>query len=261
MKPSVPVVIAPQKAEALGKLIDIAAERESPLTAVSAQWRYHGERQNNSQTLIIDQSPARDFIPDHAQFPLALDGAHQLQNGVVALAALQAVREQFPALDKTAVQSGLNNVVWNGRLQTIHHAPNSPTFLVDCAHNPDSITRLCDALQQNYTYQRLILIFGAPSDKAVPNMLAQIVPLADLTITAAANHPRATDPAQLAKTVHDLGGIAIIASSAADALTTAWENATPTDLICATGSIIFVGDLLNQWDSLKSRLLSEINHN
>ncbi len=143
-----------------------------------------------------------------------------------------------------------------GRLQTIHHAPNNPTFLVDCAHNPDSIARLCDALHQNYTYQRLILIFGAPSDKNVPDMLAQIVPLADLTITAAANHPRATAPAILAQTVRDLNGTVIIASSAADALTTAWENAAPTDLICATGSIIFVGDLLNQWDSLKSRLLN-----
>ncbi len=100
MKPGIPVVVAPQKAEALSKLLDIAAERGSPLTAVSSQWRYHGERHANGQTLIIDQSPARGFIPDHAQFPMALDGEHQLRNGVVALAALQIVREQFPALDK-----------------------------------------------------------------------------------------------------------------------------------------------------------------
>lgn len=255
MKPNIPVVVAPQKAEALSKLLDVAAERRSPLTAVSSQWRYHGERQNNGQTLIIDQSPARDFIRDHSQFPMALDGEHQLQNGVVALAALQIVRIRFPALNETAVQAGLSDVVWNGRLQTIYHAQNSPTLLVDCAHNPDSIARLCDALHQNYTYQRLILIFGAPADKNIADMLVQLVPMADLTITAAADHPRATDPALLAQTVRDLNGIVIIASSTADALTTAWENAAPNDLICATGSIIFVGDLLNQWDSLKSRLL------
>lgn len=255
MKPNVPVVIAPQKEEALAKLVEIAAERRSPLTAVSAQWRYHGERQNNSQTLIIDQSPAPDFIPNHAHFPLALDGDHQLQNGVVALAALAVIRERFAALTETAVHQGLSDLVWNGRLQTIHHAENSPTFLVDCAHNPDSVARLVTALQNNYSYQRLILIFGAPADKNVSAMLAQLVPLADLTIAAAANHPRATAPAILAQTVRDLDGRVIEAPSATAALTIAWENATPTDLICATGSIIFVGDLLNQWDSLKSRLL------
>ncbi|MBE2224122.1 MAG: bifunctional folylpolyglutamate synthase/dihydrofolate synthase [Anaerolineae bacterium] len=255
MKPDVPVVIAPQRAEALSKLLDIAAERGSPLTAVSADWRYHGEREGSGQTLIIDHSPAPDFIPNQARFPMALDGDHQLQNGVVVLAALQTIQDQFPTLNGTAVRAGLGDVVWNGRLQTIHHAENSPTFLVDCAHNPDSIERLVAALQANYSYHRLILIFGAPSDKNVPAMLAQLVPLADLTITAAANHPRAADPTLLAQTVRELKGTAIIAASAADALTTAWENALPGDLICATGSIIFVGDLLNQWDSLKSRLL------
>jgi dihydrofolate synthase/folylpolyglutamate synthase len=255
MKPDVPVVVAPQQAEAMAKLVEIAAERGSPLTAVSQQWRYHGKRQSNGQTLIIDHSPVPDFVPQQAHFPLALAGDHQLQNAMVALAALAVVRDRFAALRETAVRQGLSDMVWNGRLQTIHQAQNSPTFLVDCAHNPDSIARLCDALQQNYTYQRLILIFGAPSDKAVPDMLAQIVPLADITITAAANHPRAAAPANLAQIGRDLGGRVIEASSVAHALTLAWENAAPTDLICAAGSIIFVGDLLNQWDSLKSQLL------
>ena len=259
MKPGVPVVVAPQKAEALSKLLDIAAERGSPLTAVSSQWRYHGERQNNNQTLVIDQSPDPAFISNHSHFPMVLDGDHQLQNGVVALAALQIVREQFPALTETAVRQGLNEVVWNGRLQTIHRGQNTPTFLVDCAHNPDSIIQLVNALQTNYAYQRLILIFGAPSDKNIQEMLAQLVPLADLTITAAAAHPRASHPEDLAQIVHDLGGAVTAAPSTAAALLTAWENAQPDDLICATGSIIFVGDLLNRWDSLKSHLLQEKN--
>ena len=37
----------------------------------------------------------------------------------------------------------------------------------------------------------------------------------------------------------------------------AWATAGPHDLICITGSIFIVGDLLNQWDSLQSRLIHE----
>ena len=255
IKPNVPVVIAPQKAEALSRLLDIAAERNAPLTAVSSQWRYHGERQDGEQTLVIDQSPAPQFISDHTKFPMALDGDHQLQNAVVALSALNIVREQFPTLGKTAVSQGLADVVWNGRLQIIHQGENSPTFLVDCAHNPDSIAKLIAALQNNYTYKRLILIFGAPADKDVAEMLAQLVPIADLTITAAADHPRAMPPNDLARIALEHGGNAIAASSIADALDKAWQEVQAEDLICATGSIIFVGDLLNRWDSLKSHLL------
>jgi dihydrofolate synthase/folylpolyglutamate synthase len=255
MKPGVPVVVAPQKAEAISKLIDIAAERGSPLTAVSSQWRYHGERMNDGQTLVIDHSPKPTFISNQSHFPMALDGDHQLQNGVVVMAALQVVRQKFPALKETAVRQGLRDVVWNGRLQTIHRGTDSATFLVDCAHNPDSIAQLVAALQKNYTYQRLILIFGAPADKKVEDMLTQLVPLADLTVTAAADHPRATHPEELARIVYELGGNVNAASSIADALTMAWQTAQVNDLICATGSIIFVGDLLNCWDSLKSHLL------
>ena len=115
MKPGVPVVVAPQKAEAISKLLDIAAERGSPLTAVTSEWRYHGESKDNSQVLIIDQSPATQFIPNHTSYPMALTGDHQLQNGVVALATLNIVRQQFPAVDETAVRRGLAEVVWNGR--------------------------------------------------------------------------------------------------------------------------------------------------
>ncbi|PID87071.1 MAG: bifunctional folylpolyglutamate synthase/dihydrofolate synthase [Chloroflexi bacterium] len=255
MKPNVPVVVAPQKAEAISRLLDVAAETGSPLTAVSAAWRYHGERKDGGQALIIDQSPAPSFIPSQTSYPMALAGDHQLQNAVVALAALNVVRSQFPNLDETAVRRGLAEVVWNGRLQTIHSSENSPTLLVDCAHNPDSIARLVEALSKHYVYDRLIFIFGAPSDKKIADMLATLVPFADLIITAAAAHPRASDPEKLAQIVQEQNGAVVAAASSADALTLAWENATSQDLICATGSIIFVGDLLNRWDSLKSHLL------
>ena len=255
MKSNVPVVVAPQKAEAISKLLDIAAEKGSPITAVSSDWRYHGECKDNSPTLIIDQSPATQFIPNHTSYPMTLVGDHQLQNAVVALAALNIVRHQFPAVDETAVRRGLAEVVWNGRLQTIHAGENSPTLLVDCAHNRDSIARLVEALQKHYVYDRLIFIFGAPTDKKIPEMLAILVLLADLIITAAANHPRASDPEKLAQMVQEQNGVVVIAASPVDALKIAWENATSKDLICVTGSIIFVGDLLNCWDSLKSQLL------
>ncbi|MCZ7668522.1 MAG: hypothetical protein M5U34_15695 [Chloroflexi bacterium] len=160
---------------------------------------------------------------------MALIGDHQLGNAMVALAALNHLRPYFPALSATAVRQGLADVTWNGRLQTVYQSEQTATFLVDCAHNPDSVARLVDALNHHYTYQRLILLFGAPADKDVAKMLAPLVPLAYLTITAAADHPRAAQPESLAQIVRELGGTAVIAASAAEGLTTAWQNAQPGD--------------------------------
>ena len=46
-----------------------------------------------------------------------------------------------------------------------------------------------------------------------------------------------------------------LAATPEEALTMAFAQAGADDLICATGSIIFNGDLLNQWDRLQSRFL------
>jgi dihydrofolate synthase/folylpolyglutamate synthase len=257
IKPGIPVVSATQEEEALARLREIALERESPFTAVNEAWQYHGEADGPQETLVITRSPFSEFIPDGSRFPLALAGAHQVENSMVAVAALCQIRHHFPMVGRTAVSQGLAQVEWNGRLQTVHQAENSPDFLVDCAHNPDSIGRLVTALNTSYHYQRLILLFGAPADKDISEMLALLVPLTTITITTAAEHPRAADPHTLAEAVEQLGGTVFPASSVRAALETAWEQALPGDLICATGSIIFIGDLLNQWDSLKSQLLPQ----
>jgi dihydrofolate synthase/folylpolyglutamate synthase len=254
--------------EAEARLREIAAERGSPIQFVGggdeqgqngrSPWLYSGipHQPGQPQQLLIHHSPDESFVPSGSSFPLALRGDHQIENGAVTLAALHLVRGRFPQVDETAVRLGLSGVEWNGRLQTLHPGDDhTPALLVDCAHNPDSIARLCHALAHDYSYQRLILIFGAPADKDTANMLNHLVPLANAVITTSANHPRSAPPAELAAQVHALGGQASTTADLGEALTRAWALARPGDLICATGSIIVVGDLLNQWESLQSELI------
>ena len=268
IKPGIPVIAAQQVPEAAQRLRDIAAERGSRLDFVarasaaenSAAWLYEGTPggPGQRQQMVLVQTPDPGFVPPETTLTLALDGEHQLENAAVAVAALHAVRPRFPMVDETAVRTGLATVQWNGRLQIVHPGDDkTPTLLVDCAHNPDSVSRLCHALSHDYTYRRLLLLFGAPADKDIPGMLAQLVPLADSIITVSANHPRSATPADLAQTVAGLGHTAVASPTIGEALTAVWHMARPNDLICATGSIIVVGDLLNQWESLKSQLLDQ----
>lgn len=250
IKPGVPVVVAPQAPEALACLQTLAAQRGSPLTRVGAEWQYAGERQQ----LTITRSADEAFVPAGATFSLALGGAHQLQNAAVAIAALSQARAHLPQLNLAALREGLATVVWSGRLQMVHNAPGQPRLLVDCAHNPDSAVKLARALQEEYGYERLWLIFGAPSDKGIDEMMRVLFPLAHAIIVSQADHPRAAAPDDLAQRAAALGFVAAVAPRPRDALTLAFREAAPGDLICAAGSIIFVGDLLNQWDDLKSQL-------
>lgn len=270
IKPGIPVITANQEPDAQAKLEEIAQERGSHLTVVGKDWLYEAvspetavPQQPNQQTLTITRSQTPELIPTGSQFQLPLGGDHQLENATIALVALQHVQTHFPRLTLAALQDGLANVKWPGRLDIIHPGDEqSPMLLVDCAHNPDSAHKLREALKHSFAYNKLWLIFGAPADKDVPNMLAVLLPLADNITVTTASHPRSATPEELAEMSAELGFAVTAVPDMATALTTTWQQAQPGDLICVTGSIVVVGDLLNQWESLQSQLLhdSQLNN-
>jgi dihydrofolate synthase/folylpolyglutamate synthase len=258
IKPHTPVVVAPQTEEALAELQRLAAERQAPLRYVPADWgcRLLAGEGVRGQLLEITRAPQTAVTPTGAHLELALVGAHQQENALVALAALTEIQPALPQLDTTAVQQGLAQMVWPGRLQLVHSAPHTPTLLVDCAHNLDSAQKLAIALPACFTYQRLHLIFGAATDKDLSAMLTALLPLAHTAAMVTAHHPRSAAPADLVQMAGQLGSTAVAYEQIADALTAVWQQAQPGDLICATGSFYVVGDLLNQWESLQSHLIS-----
>ena len=255
IKPGVSVITAPQPDEALNRLIEISTEREAPISIVGQNWQFTGQKdkETSHQLLTIIKSPNPSFIPNNTTFELALAGEHQLENGAVAIATLAAVQEKVPGLTLTAVKQGLSTVQWLGRLQIVHQGDDqSPTLLVDCAHNPDSALKLRHALTHDYSFNHLWLILGAPENKDVRGVMEQLLPLTTGVFMTTANHPRAATPEGLVEISAELGVTAVATPNITEAITTAWQQAAPNDLICVTGSIIVVGDLLNQWDNLKT---------
>lgn len=260
IKPGVPVVIAPQAEEARQKLAQIAAARQAPLTEVGESWRFAPGNQDTlhgRQELRLTAVPANAFLTAPVTFDLSLSGDHQLENAAVALAALNVAQPALSRLDETAVRAGLAGVQWPGRLQIVHPGgPDSPILLVDCAHNPHSAAKLRHALAHDYDYNRLWLILGAPEDKDVRGMMQELLPLAAGLIVTTASHPRSMTPAALQQMAAEMGVTAVAAGDMPAAIAHAWALAQPGDLICVTGSIIVVGDLLNQWESLQSRYMT-----
>lgn len=252
IKPGIPVVTSPQAPEALARLQDIAQERSAPICIVGRDYTYtaltHGP--HGQEIRVLRQHPLATW---HLQLSLA--GAHQQENATVALAALETVRPSFPALTEAAIQEGMTNAVWEGRLQILHEAPDTPTILLDCAHNENSAERLRQALLAEYHYDHLHLIFGVSTDKDISGMMRHLFTIADHVIATQSTHPRAATAADLVQVAEGLGYTAETADSVETALYQAWKTAAPHDLICVTGSIFIVGDLLNQWDSLQSELM------
>lgn len=257
IKAGVPVVSASQAPEAMQRLTEIAQTKNAPLSVVGRNWRYDGGRRDQpigKQELIICHSPDPEFIPQDTAFTLALSGAHQLENATLALAALHAAQPYLPQLDIRHLREGLASVQWIGRLQRLETGENMPAVLVDCAHNPDSAAKLRHALLHEYEYRRLWLVLGATEGKDVDGIMQQLLPLSDTAFATASSHPRALAPAVLQSRAAALGVEMEISAEVEEAFLRAWACASPGDLICVTGSIFVVGDLLNQWERIQSQL-------
>jgi dihydrofolate synthase/folylpolyglutamate synthase len=70
------------------------------------------------------------------RYPLALQGAIQLQNSALAIAALQILREQGWQISDQAIVEGMGKTQWPARLQWFTW--RDLTILLDGAHNPAS---------------------------------------------------------------------------------------------------------------------------
>ena len=139
-----------------------------------------------------------------------------------------------------AIYAGLKNTHWEARLEVLQ---KKPLFLLDGAHNPAGIEVLCHSLKKDFSYRRLILIFGALADKDYRRMLQKIIPLATTIILTQMKTKRAVPVNDIMETVKKMGYPAIVTENVKQAIEQAQALAKKQDLICATGSFYLAGEV------------------
>lgn len=222
LKPGVPAVAAPQRREAAEVLaararqLGIAmVEPPSPQNVTHCAGRYRFD------------TPAI-----HAE--LALAGEHQVTNALVAIAALEVLGVPAPAIEQ-----GLRQVRWPGRLEQVADAP---AILLDGAHNPAGARVLARFLEQHHPGRRIWLIYAAMRDKAVEEVAGILFPAAHRVVLTRLSQARAVSPRQLEAIVaHHHPNIQVI-ESLPEALARARAEASPNDMILVTGSLFLVGE-------------------
>jgi len=174
----------------------------------------------------------------HLTCPLA--GRHQLENAGVALGTMEAMAACGLSVDDHALAMGLKKAQWPGRLEVLGR---SPVLLVDGAHNPAGAAALCRALKEEFTYDRLILVFGVLGDKDSRSMLKQLAPLADVLILTKPATDRAKPPEELLSVAVRYHDRIELTQTTGEALKLALTKAGAQDLICCTGSLYLVGEI------------------
>lgn len=183
IKPGVPVVLAPNSGEVAGIVRRTASAASAPLVDAGDGVEIASSFADGRLTVTMETAAGR-----YGPVALGLRGRHQLDNAVTMVRLAEVLdRTSAIAVPPAAIESGLRDVEWPGRLQltTWQGTP----VLIDAAHNAAGARALAAYVAE--VHGRLPFVFAAMKDKDIDGLLAPLAPvMASLTVTRPAT-PRA----------------------------------------------------------------------
>ena len=246
IKRGVPTVISPQQPEALTVIEETCIRNKSLLTKVGSDIRYT-IKESNTERQIIDVE-SRDSSYNGLELPLL--GGYQAINAATALGTVDCLRKQEIPITDAGVVRGLRSVTWPGRLQVIGQRP---WVILDGAHNPMAARNLTQNVRALFRYHKAILILSLQQDKAVEELCQEFAAWADIIIVTGRRvmRRRQADSGQVVSLCTGPGRAVFTTPMVSDALAMAKALATEDDLICVSGSLALVGEVMEVLQNLE----------
>jgi dihydrofolate synthase/folylpolyglutamate synthase len=237
VKTGIPVVVGQLDPPVMAVVAAIAKQRDAAVIRADAGVFVANRRINpdGSQTFNL-RTPARTY----GDVSLALAGAHQVDNAVIAVRVLEELETQGVSIGRTAITEGLAKVQWPGRLERRTFA-DGRELLLDAAHNPAGAAALAAFLSARGT--KPPLVFTAMRDKDAEGMLRALAPVVSDIVVTRASHPRSADPRALADTIRVVAPelSVLVCNTPQEAVAAAWAIAPR---IVVAGSIFLLADVL-----------------
>jgi dihydrofolate synthase/folylpolyglutamate synthase len=173
----------------------------------------------------------------------SLRGRHQVRNAALALAAVEILNEKQYRIDEKAVLKGLKTVSWRGRQEWLQ---GPPQILLDGAHNPEAMRSLRYSLMREFHYEKLRVLMGIMKEKDHRRMIECLVPLAHEFVFSRPRMERSQDPWILKAVADRLGCPAEVVEDVSLGFQRLMEKAEDGDLVCITGSLFVVGEVIGR---------------
>lgn len=236
IKEGTPVYVYPSDQDAMDVFAEVAKEKHSDLTALDA-------------SAVKDVAVSLDgtaFSFEGESYRLAMLGKHQAMNAALAVTVLKDLRKRGELeLTDTAIKDGLRRAKIIARTEIL---ATEPTVLLDGSHNPDGIRALCDLIDA-IPHKNLYLVLGILADKNHLEMVKNLVPRAEKTVTTTVPSPRTLDARSLAKEVAPYGDVTH-EDLPAKALESILSYADVDDLVVMTGSLYLAGELKRAFERI-----------
>ncbi|MCM8799623.1 MAG: bifunctional folylpolyglutamate synthase/dihydrofolate synthase [Candidatus Omnitrophica bacterium] len=228
IKESIPVISAPQHKEVQQVIREKAKEMGAKLYELNKDIFFEKTRYGFNVLGIFREFP---------HLKIKLLGDHQLINATLAVGLIEALSFYNIIIGIEPIRNGLYNTIWPGRCEVVS---KEPLIILDGAQNTASSFALKETIKKNFSYRKLILIFGICKDKDIKGVCDQLKEITDIAILTQVDNPRATKSEDLAIYFKDKSYS--ITDNVKTALKEAKRISTKDDLILITGSLFVVGE-------------------
>ncbi len=231
------VISGSRKQKVLDIISNMAREKGARLVEVNSAYKWGRTSSNiNKQTFWI-----KGENYSYNNLEISLLGKHQVTNAVTAIAVAEKLRLFGFKVPKNAIKTGLSSTIWRGRLQVLR---KNPLLICDGAHNPSS-ARVLKRTISEIEYDKLIFVIGILKEKNYRSIL-RILLSEDATaiFTNIKSTNRTLRSEILAQEAQKFTSNVIVKKDISSSLKCAFQKAGKNDLICVTGSLYLVGELL-----------------
>ncbi|NJL88141.1 MAG: bifunctional folylpolyglutamate synthase/dihydrofolate synthase [Leptolyngbyaceae cyanobacterium SM1_1_3] len=240
LKADCPAVIAPQPAAA-------AAVFQARLKSLNcpAVWPQPAQDLGEGRARYLGTQTQIDYS-------LSLSGAHQLVNSAVAIAALESLQQQGWEISETAIQQGMAQTQWAGRLQWtdwVDAAGKRYPLLLDGAHNPAAAVALrqyVDQLGADCASTTATWIMGMLATKDHADVFEALLRPGDRLYLVSVPGHLSANPVQLAEIAQSVCPKLSLCQTSADLITALPAATLFPGLRVLCGSLYLVGAFLQE---------------
>ncbi|WP_141014104.1 bifunctional tetrahydrofolate synthase/dihydrofolate synthase [Nocardioides sambongensis] len=244
IKAGATAVIAQQSPEVTAVLLERAAEVGATVAREGLEFG------------VVDRVPAvggqavtlQGLRGRYDELFLPLYGAHQAQNAVLALAAVEAFVGGTEPLGDDVVRGAFAEFTSPGRLEVVRR---SPTIVLDAAHNPAGAEATAAALEDSFRFDPLVGVIGVMGDKDADGLLAVFEPHLSHVVVTQNSTARAMPVDRLAAAAEEIFGEdrVTVVPRLADAIDVAaglaeepGNDSLSSGAVLVTGSVVTVGE-------------------
>jgi len=169
---------------------------------------------------------------------IQLLGEHQYYNAALSVLACKALCDKGWKIGGDHIRRGLAAAKWPGRMEVLHR---NPLFIIDGAHNTQGTEVLAKGLG-SFGHSGVTFIVGVMRDKEYEQMIGDVAHHAKRFITITPDNSRALPAEKLAEFTESFAP-SVAFDTVPDALRHALDTTPNDEVICAFGSLYYIGEV------------------